>query len=234
MRTGARRSGWRCRGRDGTGQGVRPRADEGRGQRDARPESEYFMVYRVLRYDTVGFDDERARVDRGRPEENTATFCNLELETGRAPSNSTGHVVQALEQREAALSYTIRRRGSLRYVPGVFDERLRGLLHVLTRQALADSSARSFDRSLVCRFADLLTRHNARTPGLVDEKWETGESTLSFCVVGASGDLAKKKILPALFALYNQGMMPKQFSIFGYARSKLTQDEFRELVKKCV
>ena len=51
---------------------------------------------------------------------------------------------------------------------------------------------------------------------LVDEKWETGESTLSFCVVGASGDLAKKKILPALFALYKEGMMPKQFSVFGY------------------
>ena len=71
-------------------------------------------------------------------------------------------------------------------------------------------------------------------PGLVDEKWETGESTLSFCVVGASGDLAKKKILPALFALYNQGMMPKQFTIFGYARSQMAQAEFRELVKKCI
>jgi glucose-6-phosphate 1-dehydrogenase len=69
---------------------------------------------------------------------------------------------------------------------------------------------------------------------LIDEKWETGESTLSFCIVGASGDLAKKKIIPALFALFKEGMMPKQFAVFGYARSKMSHEEFRELVTTCV
>lgn len=34
-------------------------------------------------------------------------------------------------------------------------------------------------------------------------------STLSVVVIGASGDLAKKKILPALFALYYEGMLPE-------------------------
>ena len=28
-------------------------------------------------------------------------------------------------------------------------------------------------------------------------------------VVGASGDLARKKIFPALFALYHEGMLPE-------------------------
>lgn len=32
---------------------------------------------------------------------------------------------------------------------------------------------------------------------------------LSICVVGASGDLAKKKIFPSLFALYYKGYLPK-------------------------
>lgn len=35
------------------------------------------------------------------------------------------------------------------------------------------------------------------------------ESTVSIIVVGASGDLAKKKIFPALFALYYEDCLPK-------------------------
>ena len=35
------------------------------------------------------------------------------------------------------------------------------------------------------------------------------ESTVSITVVGASGDLAKKKIFPALFALYYEDFLPK-------------------------
>lgn len=36
-----------------------------------------------------------------------------------------------------------------------------------------------------------------------------GESTVTVTVVGASGDLAKKKIFPALFALFYEGCLPK-------------------------
>jgi hypothetical protein len=39
------------------------------------------------------------------------------------------------------------------------------------------------------------------------EQWDVNH--LSVVVVGASGDLAKKKILPALFSLYFDGMLPK-------------------------
>lgn len=35
------------------------------------------------------------------------------------------------------------------------------------------------------------------------------ESAVSITVVGASGDLAKKKIFPALFALYYEDCLPK-------------------------
>ncbi|CAA6659973.1 unnamed protein product [Spirodela intermedia] len=56
------------------------------------------------------------------------------------------------------------------------------------------------------------------------------ESTVSITVVGASGDLAKKKIFPALFALYYEGCLPKHFTIFGYARSRMTDAELRNLV----
>ena len=53
---------------------------------------------------------------------------------------------------------------------------------------------------------------------------------MSMVVVGASGDLAKKKIYPALFALYVEGHMPEHFSIWGFARSKMSQQEFRDYI----
>ena len=45
-----------------------------------------------------------------------------------------------------------------------------------------------------------------------------------------AGDLAKKKIYPALFALYYENMLPENFSVFGYARSKMGDEEFREYI----
>ncbi|KAI8526816.1 hypothetical protein RHMOL_Rhmol12G0026100 [Rhododendron molle] len=58
------------------------------------------------------------------------------------------------------------------------------------------------------------------------------DSTVSITVVGASGDLAKKKIFPALFALYYEGCLPEHFTIFGYARSKMTDAELRNMVSR--
>lgn len=58
------------------------------------------------------------------------------------------------------------------------------------------------------------------------------KSTVSITVVGASGDLAKKKIFPALFALYYEGFLPEHFTVFGYARSKMTDAELRTMVSK--
>lgn len=57
-------------------------------------------------------------------------------------------------------------------------------------------------------------------------------STVSITVVGASGDLAKKKIFPALFALYYEDCLPEHFTIYGYARSKMTDEELRNMVSK--
>ncbi|KAF8974546.1 glucose-6-P dehydrogenase [Flammula alnicola] len=45
-------------------------------------------------------------------------------------------------------------------------------------------------------------------------------------VLGASGDLAKKKTLPALFALFRQGFLPRDCKIVGYARTKMDKPEF--------
>ncbi|KAH9745271.1 glucose-6-phosphate 1-dehydrogenase 1 [Citrus sinensis] len=61
---------------------------------------------------------------------------------------------------------------------------------------------------------------------------EKAGSTLSITFVGASGDLAKKKIFPALFALYYEDCLPEDFTVFGYARTKLTDEELRNVIRK--
>ncbi|XP_076033878.1 glucose-6-phosphate 1-dehydrogenase Zw [Oratosquilla oratoria] len=51
-----------------------------------------------------------------------------------------------------------------------------------------------------------------------------------FVVLGASGDLAKKKIYPTLWALYRDILVPQDTQFVGYARSNLTVEDVR---KKC-
>lgn len=58
------------------------------------------------------------------------------------------------------------------------------------------------------------------------------DSTLSITIVGASGDLAKKKIFPALFALYYEDCLPENFTVFGYARTKMTDEELRNMISE--
>lgn len=50
---------------------------------------------------------------------------------------------------------------------------------------------------------------------------------LTIVVLGASGDLAKKKTYPALFQLYRAGLLPSHASVVGYARSDLDLNDFR-------
>ena len=50
---------------------------------------------------------------------------------------------------------------------------------------------------------------------------------LTIFVIGASGDLAKKKTYPSLFDLYRHGFFPEKTVVCGYARSKKTDEDFR-------
>ena len=54
---------------------------------------------------------------------------------------------------------------------------------------------------------------------------------LDVVVMGASGDLAKKKVYPSLFTLFQTGYLPPaSTAIYGYARSAMTDDEFRRKI----
>ncbi|KAI8322321.1 glucose-6-phosphate 1-dehydrogenase [Martensiomyces pterosporus] len=56
------------------------------------------------------------------------------------------------------------------------------------------------------------------------------DAPTTIVVFGASGDLAKKKTFPALFHLFEQGLLPKRASIIGYARTHMTHEDFHKRV----
>lgn len=46
-------------------------------------------------------------------------------------------------------------------------------------------------------------------------------------IFGASGDLTYRKLMPALYALYDQQMLPEKFQILGIGRSVIAEEEFK-------
>ena len=55
---------------------------------------------------------------------------------------------------------------------------------------------------------------------------ESGMDPFIITIFGASGDLTSKKLLPALYHLYIQEGMPKNFIILGCARTPLSRESF--------
>jgi glucose-6-phosphate 1-dehydrogenase len=51
-------------------------------------------------------------------------------------------------------------------------------------------------------------------------------------IFGASGDLAKRKLIPSLFDLYVNGQVDDHFTVLGVARTGMTDDEFRVKMKE--
>src|ERR1700676_1321556 len=51
----------------------------------------------------------------------------------------------------------------------------------------------------------------------------------SIVILGASGDLARRKLLPALYNLEDcgKGMLPAETAIIGFARTQMSTEEFR-------
>jgi glucose-6-phosphate 1-dehydrogenase len=51
---------------------------------------------------------------------------------------------------------------------------------------------------------------------------------------GATGDLARRKLLPGMFHLAQVGLMPERFRLIGAARNAIDVEEFRELAQESV
>src|SRR3954466_10786478 len=53
-------------------------------------------------------------------------------------------------------------------------------------------------------------------------------------IFGASGDLAKRKLLPAIYNLAHEGALPEQFNLIGVSRGDQSDVEFREEAREAI
>lgn len=64
--------------------------------------------------------------------------------------------------------------------------------------------------------AENITQEAIQTPGAV------------FFIFGATGDLARRKLFPAIYSLYREGKLAEDFAVVGVARRPRSEGEFRE------
>lgn len=89
------------------------------------------------------------------------------------------------------------------------------------------------------------------TPGIDDDIWrdvwdeeqawkaesqeeEGAPEPLALVIFGATGDLSHRKLLPALYHLYTNGLLPEALTLIGYGRSRLSDEDFRQSVRSAL
>jgi len=55
-----------------------------------------------------------------------------------------------------------------------------------------------------------------------------------FVIFGASGDLTKRKLVPALYSLFVQNLLPEAFALLGVSRTQFSDEAFREAMKAAI
>jgi glucose-6-phosphate 1-dehydrogenase len=51
-------------------------------------------------------------------------------------------------------------------------------------------------------------------------------------IFGASGDLAKRKLIPALYHLQDAGCLPERYAVIGFSRTPMSDEMYREAMRK--
>jgi glucose-6-phosphate 1-dehydrogenase len=64
------------------------------------------------------------------------------------------------------------------------------------------------------------------------ERLPVAPTTLT--IFGASGDLAHRKLLPAIYNLAHEGALPERFNLIGAARREQTDEEFRAVARESI
>jgi glucose-6-phosphate 1-dehydrogenase len=53
-------------------------------------------------------------------------------------------------------------------------------------------------------------------------------------IFGASGDLAKRKLLPAIYEMAREELLPERFALIGFARTKMSDDDYRKDARRAI
>lgn len=63
---------------------------------------------------------------------------------------------------------------------------------------------------------------------------EASAEDCGIVVFGASGDLVQRKLIPALYGLHLRNLLPSRFYILGFARSDMTDEQFRGRMREAI
>ncbi|NCQ19740.1 MAG: glucose-6-phosphate dehydrogenase, partial [Ignavibacteria bacterium] len=55
-----------------------------------------------------------------------------------------------------------------------------------------------------------------------------------YVIFGASGDLTKRKLVPAIYSLFVQNLLPEKFALLGVSRTEFSDNEFRAKMKSAI
>ena len=107
----------------------------------------------------------------------------------------------------------------------------RGVPAGVLAQALFSRFASRDDDSFALRFIAALrpgVRRARDAKSLTMSPSAAAPPPQDLILFGATGDLARRKLLPALYDLHVDDLLPRQGAIIGYARRELSQDAFRD------
>ncbi|MFA5689809.1 MAG: glucose-6-phosphate dehydrogenase [Kiritimatiellales bacterium] len=57
---------------------------------------------------------------------------------------------------------------------------------------------------------------------------------VTFIILGATGDLTLRKLIPALYVIFREGILPENFAIIGFARREYDDESFAALIAKAL
>src|SRR5215211_3424407 len=60
------------------------------------------------------------------------------------------------------------------------------------------------------------------------------QEPMTVVIFGASGDLSKRKLIPALYQLQNAGYLPDRYAVVGFSRTAMTDGAYRETMVKAL
>src|SRR2546426_5071900 len=60
------------------------------------------------------------------------------------------------------------------------------------------------------------------------------EDSCTLVIFGASGDLTKRKLVPALWSMFQGRVLPEPFAVIGVARSEMSNEQFRARMREAI
>src|SRR5439155_19580072 len=79
-----------------------------------------------------------------------------------------------------------------------------------------------------------VTEEQQQNPLLEGLRLRRTPDPCALVIFGASGDLTRRKLFPALYSLALRRLLPERFGVVGVARTQESDDQFRERMKEAV